>query len=355
MSDMKNKSNDAFDVSNILGDVTDLSETREDYVPSMGGDPLKKDYSYLDDFFGQSDVEDVSTSDPADYDAPRERKSNKNAKGKNKKKEPKEKKKRGCSCFAVFVCFSLIFSILLAGVIIIVASDLTGLGKELLTSAEYSSVQVQVKEGTSVSEIAKELEDKGILLSDEVFLLYLKATGKGGNVNYGFHDFETNMGYGAILNSLAEPAKAEDVTVTIPSGKTVEQIFEILDEEGVCPYEDLRKEVVTGTFDSELWKAIPKDRQMYLAMEGYLSPDTYHFYPNDDPHRVIQVMLDNLEKSFPQKLRDDAKEMGYSTHDVLTMASVIELEACGYYDEMDDVSAVFHNRLTEWPEVQRLL
>ncbi|MBQ6818020.1 MAG: endolytic transglycosylase MltG [Clostridia bacterium] len=269
-------------------------------------------------------------------------------------KPQKRKKKKGCSGFMVFVCLCLCAAVAVAGGVLFALCDLSGMGKELLSSAD-DTVQIQVAEGASVRQIAEDLEEEGILLSRHLFLAYLKLTGKGNNINYGYHDFTPDMGYGAILESLAQPVKAEDVTVTVPSGKTVEQILHLLEEAGVCSYASLRHEVMNGEFDSPLWQAIPDDDAMYYAMEGYLFPDTYHFYPNDDPHRVIQVMLDNLEEKFTPALREVAKQKGYTTHQIMTMASVIELEACGYYDQMPKVSAVFYNRLKQWPAGARLL
>ncbi len=272
-------------------------------------------------------------------------------------KKIKKKSTAGKSCLTTFLWLFCILavSVGLAVAGIFVAGDYLGIGKDFIRRQDTREVQITVAEGATIKEIAQELEDREVLISRHVFLAYLKLTGKGDNVNYGAHDFATNMGYDAILDSLAEPAKAEDVTVTIPSGKTVEEILHLLEESGICSYADLRHEVLNGTFESPLWEAIPEHDAMYYRMEGYLFPDTYQFYPNDDPHRVIQKMLDNLEEKFTPQMRADAADAGYSTHEIMTMASIVELESCGYFDQMAKVSAVFYNRLNHWEPGARLL
>lgn len=271
------------------------------------------------------------------------------------KKKKKKSGKRGCAVTALWLCIIVILSVTLAVLGVFAVSDYLGIGKDFIRFQETRSVQITVEEGAAVSEIAQQLEEQDVLISRHVFLLYLKLTGKGDNINYGAHDFSTKMGYSEILNSLAEPAKAEDVTVTVPSGKTVEQILNILDKAGVCSYTELRKEALNGKFDSSLVNGIPQVDGMYYPLEGYLFPDTYQFYLNDDPHRVLQKMIDNLEEKFTAEMREKAKNMGYTTHEILTMASVVELESCGYFEEMPKVSALFYNRLNNWPAGARFL
>ncbi len=273
----------------------------------------------------------------------------------NKKKRKKKVVKKGCAATALWLCIIAVLSITFAVLGIFAVSDYLGIGKDFIRMQETRSVQITVEEGAAVSDIAKQLEEQDVLISRHVFLLYLKLTDKGNNINYGAHDFSTKMGYSEILNSLAQPAKAEDVTVTVPSGKTVEEILHILDKAGVCSYTELRQEALNGKFDSSLVQSIPQVDGMYYSLEGYLFPDTYQFYLNDDPHRVLQKMIDNLEEKFTPEMRQKAKDMGYTTHEFLTLASIVEMESCGYFTEMPKVAAVFHNRLNKWAVGTRYL
>ena len=92
----------------------------------------------------------------------------------------------------------------------------------------------------------------------------------------------------------------------------------------------------------------------YYSLEGYLFPDTYEFYAydfsdEDSSHEcatmVVEKMIKNMEKKITDDMYDRAKKMGYSMNEILTMASIIQMEAGVRTDAMADVAAVFYNRL----------
>lgn len=295
----------------------------------------------------------------------------KNPKSKNKKttyspkvkKDKKTKEKRGksgCGLTVIWLGGIVIISVIIALSIIVVISDAVGIGKEMVVKYIHKkdhreTVLITVEEGQGVNEVAAVLEQHDLVLDDKLFMMYVKATGDGGDMSYGVHSFTLDMGYDAILNSLAEPALAEDLEVTVKSPMTVEEIAALMEEKEVCKAEDFLYEIENGTFNSPLWSAIPEDENLYIAAEGYLYPDTYRFYKHDDPNRVIQKMLDNLEEKYTDEMREETKKLGYSTHEILTLASIIETECCGYYDEMKKVSAIFYNRLNDWAPGTRKL
>jgi len=267
---------------------------------------------------------------------------------------------KGCGFTGLWMVSIVVISLLIAGFVITFVSDSVGIGKEITCKllhgkAGNTTVLITVEEGQGINEITSSLKENDLIVSETFFKVFIKLTGKGGDMNYGVHSFTLDMGYDAILESLAEPALAEDLEVTIKSPMTVEEIAEYLEKKNVCKSDEFLYEIKNGTFDSELWNNIPKDLDLYMVAEGYLYPDTYRFYENDSPHRVIQKMLDNLESKFTPEMREDAKKMGYSTHEIMSLASMVETEGCGYYDEMPGVSAVFHNRLNNWPVGQRFL
>ncbi|MEK7085005.1 MAG: endolytic transglycosylase MltG, partial [Patescibacteria group bacterium] len=63
------------------------------------------------------------------------------------------------------------------------------------------------------------------------------------------------------------------------------------------------------------------------SLEGYLFPDTYFFLKSDTPEDVVIKMLSNLERRITPELREEIARQGKSTHDALTVASLLEEEA----------------------------
>lgn len=266
---------------------------------------------------------------------------------------PKKKTKRRkwvSSLIWVVVIFTV--SITLAFGLIVGAMDYLGMGKDALYGNQ--TVQIDIEMGTSMSEIGRLLKENNIIISETLFKVYTKLS-KESDFQYGCHDFKPSMGYSQIVDSLQKPAKSEDLEVTIKDTSTVDEIFELLEDKGVCKAEALYKAMEEETFDSPLLDQFASSEDVHYRLEGFLYPDTYQFYKNDSPKRVLQKMLNNLEDKFTPEMREAMQTQGKTVGEVLTMASIIELESCGYFDEMANIAAVFYNRLNNWPVGSRKL
>ena len=81
-------------------------------------------------------------------------------------------------------------------------------------------------------------------------------------------------------------------------------------------------------------------------------PDTYYFYQTNNKtgaEQAIKKMLDNFDAKVTVGLRAEIQRAGRSLHDVITMASIIEMESSSAsYATKQKVSAVFWNRLDDW-------
>lgn len=80
------------------------------------------------------------------------------------------------------------------------------------------------------------------------------------------------------------------------------------------------------------------------SLEGYLFSKTYKMYENTSPEEALQIFHKGFTDYFDDKLKQRAKELGLSVHQVLTLASIIKGET-NLVSEMPSISAVYHNRL----------
>ena len=78
-------------------------------------------------------------------------------------------------------------------------------------------------------------------------------------------------------------------------------------------------------------------------MEGYLFPDTYEFYEDATLKDIVTKMLDNMEAKL-EPYKENIEKSDYSFHEILTLASVVELEA-GNSTDRNGIAGVFYNRL----------
>lgn len=140
------------------------------------------------------------------------------------------------------------------------------------------------------------------------------------------------------------------VTVTFPEGFTILQIAQRLEENGVCSKDDFLKVC------NEPYEGIeidnPEDRVFLL--EGYVFADTYEFYLNSDAKAVLKKFIDNFNKRITPEIREKAANLGYTLDEILTLASIIQLECDKDITECATVSSVFHNRLKSpnFPKLQ---
>lgn len=135
------------------------------------------------------------------------------------------------------------------------------------------------------------------------------------------------------------------VTVTIPEGYSISQIFNLLVKKGVCKSTDLLFDACENYDFSyyPLVAALPKSSMRCFRLEGLLFPDTYEFYHLMSGEDIIGKFLRNSESKLSD-LSAEAEDMGYSLYDVLTVASIIEKET-GSKKEKANIASVIYNRL----------
>ena len=268
--------------------------------------------------------------------------------GENEDNQGKKKKGRhsaGKSIIktVIWILCIIIVSVGLAFGVIYAGADYMGIG-----FGRGSDVTIEIEQGMSTEQIAEELKEAGAVKIPLLFRVYAKFKHYDSQFKYGVYSFNTEAGYEAISQMLIEEgALAQSVKVTIPEMSSIDDIAEILEENGVCTKSDFINEVQNGEFGYDFIDDIPVDN-VYYRLEGYLFPETYDFYNFDSEecaHLAVEKMLKTLDDKLTDEMRQKISESGYTLHEIMTMASIVELEAGGSPDEMANVAAVFYNRL----------
>lgn len=236
----------------------------------------------------------------------------------------------------IYVGGILLISFILATIGWRWAGDMLALNKEPHTAS------VTITEGESLGDVTAELKEKGLVKYGYLFQLFASFTHKAEKITAGSYELSTVMDYSALLNNISSTsAYRETVTVTIPEGYTVEEIFKLMENKGVCSYNDLLKVAQEETFDFDFLKEVKTTKEKRL--EGYLFPDTYEFYKGADAKNVINTMLKNFDERFDSKMEAEMQLLGYSKNDIIIMASIIEKETDG--SDQRNIASVIQNRL----------
>lgn len=197
-------------------------------------------------------------------------------------------------------------------------------------------VKITVVPGSTLKNISKLLHDNKILTNKKVFSWAVQLLGKEKKIPIGTFRLVNAKSNYSIIDQLIYGAP-EIKKVRILEGWNVNQIASHLSK--TMGFDSL--EVINLVSDR---KYISKNDIKATSLEGYLSPDTYLFFEGDNPNSVLSQLVSEYNTFWNTKHRNRAKEIGFTEHEVVTMASIIEGEAI-YNSERPRISAVYHNRL----------
>lgn len=188
-----------------------------------------------------------------------------------------------------------------------------------------SNVLITVQDGGSLSDISKQLDESHVISSASAMNIIAKLYGVDRSLHSGEYIFKEPMNMLEVIKRLSSGAFGlEPVKVRVREGDTVVKIANMLEREML-------------QFDKDVFINIASKH------EGYLFPDTYYFLPNASESKIVGAMTDNFHKQYT-KIEDTALSTGYSMHQIVTLASIVELEASKYEDRRK-IAGVMYNRL----------
>lgn len=233
--------------------------------------------------------------------------------------------------FAV-ILLSAFVSIAAAGVVV---HDLLHYAETPVGSIR-EPVILEIHRGERFDSVSKKLEEKNLVGSRLKWTIVARTTGHDETIRFGEYRITPDMTPMDILNRFSRG----DVVlhkVTLPEGFTLRQIAARLEAAGLCSKDAFIALATDPQFAENL--QIPGE-----TFEGYLFPDTYFFEKSPSEKDVIQAMVGRFHSTFTQDWKNRAAQMGFTVHEIVTLASIIEKET-GLDTERPIVSSVFHNRL----------
>lgn len=238
---------------------------------------------------------------------------------------------------ALYVIFVIGVSVLLACVGWIAANDVLALNKEA------HEVTITITAEDDYNDVVDMLKENGLIEYKSLFKLFSAFThGKDKIASSGTFTLNTDMDYRALISGISATSSTRaKVTVTIPEGYTVDQIFQLLEEKGVSTVAELQQAAAEHDYNFSFLKEIPLGD--YKRLEGYLYPDTYEFYTPHDPVTAINKLLVAFDSRFTDEMRQKVTDSGYTIHEILTIASMIEKETDG--TDRSRIASVIYNRL----------
>jgi UPF0755 protein len=194
----------------------------------------------------------------------------------------------------------------------------------------------QIKSGQNFPEIAENLEKQGIIQSRFFFKILVSYKESAGELKAGEYMLSASQTPIQIL-SIITKGIVKLYKLTLPEGLNIVEVAERVGKAGFGTQENLIILANSRTFAETL--GIKQD-----TLEGYLYPETYFFPKNTSQKEILRSMVKAFNDFYTPELRKLTTDLGFSVHQIVTLASIIEKET-GDAKERPLISSVFHNRL----------
>ena len=210
---------------------------------------------------------------------------------------------------------------------------------EPVASTSQETKLITIEQGASVDEIARQLEEAGLIQSAWAFKLYVGSKEVRADLQAGTYSLDASQSVPEIVAQLTRGKVATDL-VTILPGQRLDQIRSTLINDGFNAAD------VDAALDPSAHEDSPVlvDKPKGNNLEGYLYPDSFQKISGTSASTIIRSSLTEMGKYLTPDLRSDFAKQGLSVYQAIILASIVEQEASNQSDR-EQVAQVYQKRL----------
>ena len=184
--------------------------------------------------------------------------------------------------------------------------------------------------------IAGRLFEAQVIRSRTAFVLATLVRGAPRTLKFGEYEIPRDATTWDII-TLLKSGRVRQHAILHPEGATVAELARALEAERLATVDDVARTATDRKF-------LEANGIEAANAEGYLFPDTYQFVRGMTAEEMLGKMIQRMRAKLTPEIRTRARELGLNTHQLLTLASIIEREAIAK-EEQRLIAAVFWNRL----------
>ena len=217
---------------------------------------------------------------------------------------------------------------------------------EFRTAEDYigngvDPVQVAVPKGATLRQISDLLVAADVVKTAKAFDREAEANADSKKIQVGTYNLKTQLPAKTALAMLLDPKNIVRNRVTLKDGQRLSQQVQALAK---------ATKVAEKDFNARLkdWKKMGLPTWAKNGAEGFVFPDTYELPDKPTAANVLKLATDQFNAvAADLDMENAADALGYSPHQVLVMASVIEREAGTNDEDRAKIARVFYNRLAQ--------
>ena len=223
--------------------------------------------------------------------------------------------------------------------------------KSVAKAENASIIKISIEEGMGISSISKLLEENNVIKSATVMKIYSKLNGID-SLQAGNYEFDNTENLPTILEHIANGHVVNnEIKITFIEGKNMRGIAKTIAKHTNHTEQEvfhlLEDETYIDSLIEKYWFLTEeiKNEDIYYPLEGYLLPDTYVFEDKDvSIETIFAVMLNYMDKFLTENKENILHNL--TVHQMLTMASMAELEGKSTEDRQE-IIGVFFNRINK--------
>ena len=243
----------------------------------------------------------------------------------------------------------LLFSSILI-LIILCAIFFYNIGLSAVSSKD-EKIEFIIEEGNTYYSVINNLYEQNIIKNKLCFKIYIKLNNKN-KLETGKYILNKNMSVREIVEILDKGSNynPNTINITFKEGKNMRWIASTIASNTINKEEDVFNLLNDTEYLNEIINSYwfidesIKNPNIYYSLEGYLFPNTYQFKSKEvSVKEIFKTMLDEMDKKL-SNYKNDLEKNKYSIHELLTLASIVEVEGKVNSDRKG-IASVFYNRL----------
>ncbi len=208
-------------------------------------------------------------------------------------------------------------------------------------SSSMTSKEVTIEDGLTLSQIADQLKEEGLIRNTWAFEYYVKLKNGERYLMAGSYVFSPSQSVPSIVSQLTHGKVATKLVVILPAQR-IDQIRRSLIDQGFSETE------VDAALQPAQYEnlAVLADKPKGASLEGYLYPESFERTPTTTATDIVRQSIAQMDRHLTAAVKQGFADQGLTTYQGIILASMVEEEVVTT-SEREQAAQVFIKRLKE--------